>query len=122
MSFLPVPELAQLPPEKATPLAVTSLTRNPVVPDLPTMAEAGFPDFNVIAWFGLFAPASTPGEIVDKISNDTRTALAQPDIRKRYMDIGNEVIGSSEAEFASAIRIEAPHWASFIKKIGVRLD
>ncbi len=122
MYFAPVPELPQLPLDKATPLAVTSLTRNAAVPHLPTMAESGLPGFDVVAWFGLFAPARTSAEIVEKISHDTRTALAQPDVRKRYAEIGNEVIGNSQVEFASIIKIEAPRWAKFIKEIGAKLD
>jgi helicase len=76
----------------------------------------------VTAWFGLFAPANTPVEIVDKIGSDTRMALTQPDVRRRYMEIGNEVIGSSKTDFASMIQAEAPKWANFIKEIGVKLD
>ena len=73
---------------KIRALAVTSLSRAPFAPDLPTMDEAGFPGFDVTAWFGLFAPAGTPRPIIEKINSETAKILAQPDMRKKFYDLG----------------------------------
>lgn len=89
-------------------LAVTSLKRSQFAPDLPTMAESGFPGFDVNAWFGLLAPAGTPAPIVAKLHGETARALAAPDVRDRFNKLGMEVIGNSPAEFAAVIRSEIP--------------
>ena len=69
------------------PLAVTSLTRAPSSPDLPTMVEAGFPGFDATAWFGLLAPAGTPAPIIAKLHREAVRILALPDVRKRFDEL-----------------------------------
>jgi tripartite-type tricarboxylate transporter receptor subunit TctC len=101
-------------------LAVTSLDRFAAVPEVPTVAESGFPGFDVIASFGLMVAAGTPPSIIDKISRDTARVLAQDDLRQRFADIGVVVIGNSPAQFSAALKAEAVQWASLIKETGIR--
>ena len=122
--------IAFVPPTGALPLArggkvralaVTSLERNTAIPDLPTMAESGFPGFDVTVWFGLMAPARTPPAIVEKLHRETARILAMPEMRKRFDDLGIEPIGNSPAEFAAAIDGEIPKWAKLIREAGIKL-
>ena len=101
-------------------LAVTSLKRAPAAPDLPTMAEQGFPGFDATAWFGLLAPAGTPAPIVAKLHAETVKILALPDVRKKFADLGMETIGNTPAEFAEVIKAEIPVWAKVIKESGAK--
>jgi tripartite-type tricarboxylate transporter receptor subunit TctC len=104
---------------KLRALAVTSPTRFGAAPELPTMIEAGFPGFVSILSIGLMAPAGTPPAIIEKIHQASVKALATPEIRKRLSDIGMEVIGNSQAEFAAALAAETPQWAKVIKDAGI---
>jgi tripartite-type tricarboxylate transporter receptor subunit TctC len=101
-------------------LAVTSLDRFPAVPEYPTVAESGFPGFDVTASFGLVVTAGTPAGVIEKIHRDTVRALAQDDLRQRFADIGVVVIGNSPAEFSAALKAEAVKWAKLIKETGLR--
>jgi tripartite-type tricarboxylate transporter receptor subunit TctC len=103
-------------------LAVSSLQHIAAAPDLPTMAESGFPGFDVTVWFGLMAPARTPTTIIGKLNREAVRILALPEIRRRFDDIGTEAIGNSSAEFSAAIASEAPRWAKFINQTGIRMD
>ena len=107
---------------KLRALAVTSLRRSPVVPELPTIAESGYPGFEVTTWFGLLAPARTPATIVRKLHLETVKALAPPDVRARLADLGMEGIGNSPDEFAAIIKSEIPKWAKVIKEAGIKPD
>jgi tripartite-type tricarboxylate transporter receptor subunit TctC len=106
---------------KLRALAVTSLTRSPAVPDLPTMAESGFPDFDVTAWFGLMAPVGTPTPIIDRLHREALRVLAVPRLRKKFDELGLATIGNSPAEFAAAIQAEIPRWTKIIKDSGATL-
>ena len=107
---------------KLRAFAVTSLKRTSVAPDLPTMAESGFPGFEAVPWFGLMAPAGTPQPIIDKLHRDTVRVLAMPDVRKKMEDLGLDVIGNSPAEFAEVIKTETPAWAKIIKDAGIKVE
>jgi tripartite-type tricarboxylate transporter receptor subunit TctC len=107
---------------KLRALAVTSLRRSPVVPELPTIAESGYPGFEVTTWFGLLAPARTPATIVRKLHLETVKALAPPDVRARLADLDMEGIGNSPDEFAAIIKSEIPKWAKVIKEAGIKPD
>ena len=93
---------------KLRALAVTSQTRSPALPDLPTMAESGFPDFDITAWFGLMAPVGTPTPIIDRLHREALRVLAVPRLRKKFDELGMATIGNSPAEFAAAIQAEIP--------------
>ncbi len=100
--------------------AVTSLKRSGTAPELPTMAESGFPGFEAVPWFGLMAPAGTPPAIIDKLYRETVRVLAIPDVRRRLEELGLDVIGNSPAEFAALIKTEIPQWAKVIKDAGIK--
>ena len=105
---------------KLRAFAVSSRKRSVAAPDLPTMAEMGYPDFEAVPWFGLLAPAGTPQAIIDKVQRETVKVLAMPDVRKRFEDNGLDVIGSTPAEFAAVIKTEIPYWAKIIKEAGIK--
>ena len=107
---------------KARALAVTSPQRWPSVPELPTMIELGFKDFDSSAWFGLMAPAGTPQPIIEKLHQETVRILARADVRERFDLLGMAPIGNTPAEFAAVIAAEAPQWAKVIRDAGVKAE
>jgi tripartite-type tricarboxylate transporter receptor subunit TctC len=107
---------------KLRALAVTSLRRSSAVPELPTIAESGYPGFESTFWAGLLAPARTPATIVGKLHLETIKALALPDLRAKLADLGMEGIGNSPDEFAAVIKSEIPKWAKVIKESGIKPD
>jgi tripartite-type tricarboxylate transporter receptor subunit TctC len=122
MSFANVVNVLPLAREgKLRALAITSIKRSALAPDLPTMAESGFPGFEAVPWFGLLAPAATPKEIVDKIYAETAKALATPEVRKKFDELGLEPIGNTPAEFAAVIAKETPEWAKVIKQADIKI-
>jgi len=123
MMFSPVSVALPLVREgKLRGLAVTSLKRSPAVPDLPTIAESGYPGFEVTLWQGLLAPAGTSATIVRKLHLETVKVLALADVRARFADLGMEVLGNSPEEFAAAIKSEIPKWAKLIAESGIKPD
>jgi tripartite-type tricarboxylate transporter receptor subunit TctC len=122
MSFANIVNVLPLAREgKLRALAITSIKRSALAPDLPTMAESGYPGFEAVPWFGLLAPAGTPKEIVDKIYTETARTLAMPEIRKKFDELGLEPIGNNPVEFAAVIKKETPEWAKVIKDAGIKL-
>ena len=122
MMFIPIPTALPVVREgKLRGLAVTSLRRSSAAPELPTIAESGYPGFEVTVWSGLLAPARTPAAIVSKLHLETVKALALPDLRAKLADLGVEGIPSSPDEFAAAIKSEIPKWAKVIKESGIKL-
>ena len=105
---------------KLRALAVTSAKRFAATPELPTMAESGFPGFDATASFGLMAPTGTSPAIIEKIHREAVKIMAMPDVRKRLDDLGMEVIANSPAEFAAVIKSEIPQWAKVIKDAGIK--
>ena len=103
-------------------LAVTTLKRSSAAPELPTLAESGFPGFDTSLWFGLLAPAATPKDIIGKIHSDTVRALKLPDVQERIASQGADIVGSSPDEFAAFIAAESAKYALIIKQAGVKLD
>ena len=123
MIFSPIAVVLPLVREgKLRALAVTSLRRSPAAPELPTIAESGFPGFEVTLWQGLLAPARTPATIVGKLHRETVKALALPDLRAKLTDLGVEGVGNSPDEFAATIKSEIPKWAKVIKDAGIKAD
>ena len=102
------------------PLAVTRLTRSPVLPELPTVHESGIRDFDISLWQGIVAPAATPREIVMKVSSDVRASLAAPDLRSKLTAQGLDPVGNSPEQFGAYIRSEAAKWAKVVKATGAR--
>lgn len=107
---------------KLRALAVTSLVRSTAAPELPTIAESGYPGFEAATWSALLAPARTPAAIVRKLHLETVKALALPDLRAKLADLGLEAIGDSPDELATVIKTEIPKWAKVIKDAGIKPD
>ena len=103
-------------------LAVTAKIRNPQLPDVPTVVEAGFPDLVVTSWQAAAAPAKTPREIVAKLNEATVKALRSPDVRERMNQIGFDVVASSPEEFGRFMREELERWTRVVQKGGIKPD
>ena len=122
MSFANIVNVVPLAREgKLRALAITSIKRSALAPELPTMDESGYPGFEAVPWFGLLAPAGTPKDVVDKLYAETAKALAMPEVRKRFDELGLEPVGNTPAEFAALIKKEIPEWGKVIKDAGIKL-
>ena len=102
------------------PLAVTGSRRSPAVPDLPTIAESGFPKFEATAWYGVLAPAGTPPAIVTRLHDEIVRALKMPDVKERLEYVGFEIVGSTPAAFGAYIKSEIIKWAPVVKASGAK--
>lgn len=114
--------LPQIKAGKLKGLAVTSAARSPLAPDIPTVAEQGFPRFDATVWIGLLAPAGTPRDIVGKLAAETQRALRSPELRSQLGAQGFEVVGSTPAEFERFIRSETEKWTAVVKAVGAKVD
>lgn len=103
-------------------LAITSAKRSPVAPDLPTVMELGFPNFEVIGWFGWLAPARTSPAIVTRLNSDIVKVLRGPDTQERLLALGCEPVGNTPQAFAAFVRAERDKWAQVIKQAAIKLD
>ena len=107
---------------KLRALAVTSSQRSPIIPELPTLAESGFPGFEAISWFGLLAPAHTAAPIIAKVHEEIVKIAAQTDMRERLAQLGLEVAVNSPDEFAAVINADIAKWAKVIKEANIKLS
>ncbi|MBL6457079.1 tripartite tricarboxylate transporter substrate binding protein [Belnapia sp. T6] len=103
-------------------IAVTGATRHPLLPDVPTIAEAGLPGFLALSWQGLFAPAGTPRAIIERLVIEVRSALAAPELRDFFAGQGFAIEVGSPEELRSLLETEIPKWAAVVKAGQVRLD
>jgi tripartite-type tricarboxylate transporter receptor subunit TctC len=103
-------------------LGVASLTRISILPDVPTVAEAGFPGFEERSWVGFFAPAGTPRAIVDRLNKEINVALGHPDVVAAAKARGTEIHKGSAAEFGRFVRAEVAKWAKMVKLTGVKVE
>ena len=103
-------------------LGVTSSTRSATMPEVPTLAEAGVPGYEMNPWFGLFAPAGTPPAIVARINADVMRTLARPDVRERLAGIGAEPMSGSPEQFAALIRADLDKWGRLVRSAGITAD
>jgi tripartite-type tricarboxylate transporter receptor subunit TctC len=104
------------------PLAVTTKLRSPALPDVPTMEEAGFPGYETVAWFGLFAPKGVPEDVVTRLNGVIKTACADPDLGKRLEALGGELVCNTAAEFSAFVETDIKRWRDVAQKGGIRLD
>lgn len=104
---------------KLRALAVTSPTRAPFAPEVPTLVESGFPEFNISVWYGLFAPAGTPARIVDVLNHETMKIAATLEFQSKNLSLGEVSRGTSADELVQRIAAERPFWARLIKQAGV---
>ena len=107
---------------KLRALAVTSNQRSPIIPELPTLAESGFPGFEAISWFGLLAPAHTAAPIIARVHEEIVKIAAQTDMRERLAQLGLEVAVNSPDEFAAVINADIAKWAKVIKDANIKLS
>jgi len=107
---------------KVRALGISSPQRSPNYPDVPTIAEAGVPGFEVTAWGGIVGPAHMPKEIVTRLNSEIRTALASPAVRERFKILGAEIAPSTPEEFLDLSRRETVKWARIVKLSGARID
>ncbi len=114
--------LPQIKAGKARALAVTSGRRSAVAPDLPTVAESGFPGFEVVGWFGWLAPARTPHAIVERLNREMVAILREPEMKERLVGLGSDPAPGTPQEFAAFIRSEHDKWARVIRQAGIRMD
>lgn len=103
-------------------LAVSRAQRNPALPGVPTVAEAGVPGFEAIEWNGVMVPAGTPAAVVRRIHQALAKALAAPAMKDRIVQVGAEVVSSSPEEFAAFIKSEFSAWARVIKEVGITVE
>ena len=108
--------------DKMRAIAVTSLKRSVLLPDIPTIAESGFPGYEVSGCYGFSAPAGTPREVVAKLYKEISRSLTLPDVRDRMMANGQEPVGSTPEKFAAYIKAEMIKWEKVIKQSGARAD
>jgi tripartite-type tricarboxylate transporter receptor subunit TctC len=121
MSFANISNALPLVREgKLTAFAVSSRTRSAAAPDIPTMAEQGYPGFDAVPWFGLLAPAGTPAAAIAKVHRETVRALALPEVQMSLRTLGLDLIGNSPGEFAAVMKAEIPQWAAIIRSAGIR--
>jgi len=101
-------------------LAITSAKRSPLLPDLPTMAEAGVPKFETSTWYGLLAPAATPRDIVAKLNQTINTIVRTPDFSKRLAQLGADPVADTPEYFANYLKSEIERWAPVVKASGAK--
>jgi tripartite-type tricarboxylate transporter receptor subunit TctC len=114
--------LGQVRAGKVKGLAVTTAKRTSLAPELPTIAESGLPGFDISTWFGVFVPAGTPREVVERLHAEFVRALASPDVRDKILNLGAEPVGNRPEEFAAYIAREAGKYARVVKASGARAD
>lgn len=107
---------------KLKAIAVTSTKRSPALPNVPTVAEAGVEGFDASSWFGVLAPAGTPKDIVDKLSQTIAKALQTPEMRERLSSQGADAVGSTPEQFAAHIKSEIDKWARVVRASGAKVD
>ena len=118
----PTQSLPFIKDHKLKPLAVTSAKRLDLLPDVPTLAEAGIPGYDANVWFGIIAPAGTPASVVSFLNGEISRVLKKPEIQKRLSELGLASIDGSPAQFQKVIDQEKVKWADVIKKSNLKLD
>jgi tripartite-type tricarboxylate transporter receptor subunit TctC len=107
---------------KLRALANTSGKRSPLAPDVPTVAESGFPDFAIATWYGLLAPAGTPADLVARIQRDAAKAVNQPETHERLVGLGVDIVASTPEEFSRFLRGEIARYTKVVKDAGLKAE
>jgi tripartite-type tricarboxylate transporter receptor subunit TctC len=114
--------LAHLKSGRLRPLGMTSAKRFPQSPEVPTIAEAGIPGYQVDSWNGLLAPAGTPPEIVERMAAAAQQGLKDPATRKRMEEMGTEPVGDTPGQFRAFLQAEVKKWGDFVKQSGIKVE
>jgi len=117
-----LPVMGQVKAGRVRTLAISGKTRHPLLPDVPTFAEAGLPTFDPLVWIGILAPAGTSGAIVNKMSAAVSQVAKMPETVAARRDVGSESIGSSPEEFAAFLEGERSKWSAVIKKNNIMVE
>jgi len=112
--------LPQVKAQKIRPLAVLTKTRSTTTPDIPTLHETVMPEFDLLAWAGMFAPANTPPEITQRLAGEIDKMLAKPETKERMLNTGVEVFYTGPKEFDAYVKSELVKWTSLIKEVGIQ--
>jgi tripartite-type tricarboxylate transporter receptor subunit TctC len=113
---------AQMKAGKLRALGIASPERSPYFPDVPTIAEQGYPGFAAVGWIGIVAPARTPEAILDRLNAEVRRVIARPEVRERLAALSFLPVGDSREQFAAYIREEVARWAKAVKESGAKVD
>jgi tripartite-type tricarboxylate transporter receptor subunit TctC len=116
------PLQAQIKAGALRAIAVTTAKRFPLLPDLPTIAESGYPGFEALAWNGVLVAAGTPSPIIARLNAEMNAILKEPDIARKMHGFGFDLIGGTPEDFGALIRGEAQKWGPVIKKVGLKVD
>jgi tripartite-type tricarboxylate transporter receptor subunit TctC len=103
-------------------IAISSLKRSSIVPDIPTIDESGLPGFESWNWFGIFGPANTPRPIVERLNAEMNRILADPAVRERFYGLGFEVTGGTPSEFTAVMQSESARWSKVIRDANVKAE
>ena len=103
-------------------IGVSTLKRDPVLPDVPTISEAGVTGYEVVEWHGVVVPAGTPGAIVERLHQEIIKAMASPEIREKIVGVGAQAVGGTPTELAAHIKKELGIWSTVVKSAGIRAD
>ncbi len=114
--------LPQIKAGKLMALGVTSAARTPILPEVPTIAEAALPGYEATPWFGVLAPAGTPKEIIDRLNGEIVAILGMPTVKERLLEQGAEPVGDTPEHFAGVIKADLTKWAALIEKAGISID
>lgn len=107
---------------KVKPIAISSAKRSPLLPDVPTFAEAGLPQIESYAWYGMFAPAKTPANVVAKINAEAIKVMKAPEFQKVLADTGSDFVGDTPANFGKFVQAEHARWSKVVKDSGATVD
>jgi tripartite-type tricarboxylate transporter receptor subunit TctC len=116
------PAISNIRAGKLRALAVAATTRSPALPDVPTAAEAGLPGYDAVFYYGLAAPAGTPPAIIDRLNQELRRIVTEPDVKERLIAEGTEPVAGTPDQYAANIVREEGKWAALIKKLGLKIE
>jgi tripartite-type tricarboxylate transporter receptor subunit TctC len=116
------PLQAQIQAGKLRAIAVTTAKRFPLLPDLPAIAESGYPGFEALAWNGVMVPAATPKPVIARLNTEINSILKEPDVVAKMHAAGFDLIGGTPEDFGNLIRRETETWAPVIRKLGLKVD